>query len=175
MTFNTPAAMSLTYSGNISGAGGLTKAGAGMLKVASLQTYNGPTIISGGTVQLTPPVGVNMQWIASGTGAITSGVAGAVPLANWNNNAFTFGGSTTYENNGTIFVNDSNNNPTSGMYVQFSGGGPYSVPALAPLTIPSSCSAAASSTATSTYRIFPIPRTMSTFTSAGTAVTVPAT
>ena len=125
LTFNTPAAMSLAYSGNISGAGGVTKAGSGTLKVASLQSYNGPTIISGGTVQLSPQVGVNLQLTASPTSnLITSGVAGAVPLANWNNNYSLSGGTFQYNANLSSVV-DSNNNSVSGMSIAFAGGGPY--------------------------------------------------
>ena len=83
LTFNTPAAMSLAYSGNISGAGGLTKAGPGTLTVNSsqTQTYNGATIISGGVLRLAPttPVGVNMQWTDISSGIIGSGRPASCP------------------------------------------------------------------------------------------------
>ena len=133
LTFNTPAAMSLAYSGNISGAGGLTKAGPGTLTVNSsqTQTYNGATIISGGVLRLAPttPVGVNMQWTDISSGIIGSGAAGAVPLANWNNNYF----SSKFQNNAILSsVFDSNDNTVPGMSIQFNGGGPYSNLAVSP-------------------------------------------
>ena len=118
LTFNTPAALSVTYSGNISGPGGLTKAGAGTLKFNSAQTYNGPTTIAGGTVQLAAPapVGINMQWVTSSAGVIGSGSAGAVPLSDWNYNS-------SFQASGTLSsLVDSNNNSVSGMSATFSGG-----------------------------------------------------
>jgi len=50
---------STTYSGVLSGAGGLTKQGAGILTLSSPQSYRGPTVISGGTIRLCPSVPVD--------------------------------------------------------------------------------------------------------------------
>ena len=56
LIFDTPAGMSLTASGNISGnigvAGGLSKTGAGLLTLTGNNTYTGGTTIGGGTLQM---------------------------------------------------------------------------------------------------------------------------
>ena len=52
LTFDTPAGMSLTASGNISGTGGLTKIGGGTLLLTGTNSYSGGTTVSGGTLQL---------------------------------------------------------------------------------------------------------------------------
>ena len=44
-----------TYGGILSGAGGLTKQGAGILTLTASQSYNGPTVIDGGVLKLQPP------------------------------------------------------------------------------------------------------------------------
>jgi fibronectin-binding autotransporter adhesin len=43
---------STTYSGGLSGAGGLTKLGAGILTLTASESYSGPTIINGGMLRL---------------------------------------------------------------------------------------------------------------------------
>src|SRR5205085_5434872 len=40
------------YSGVIAGTGGLTKSGAGVLSLTAVQTYQGPTVVSGGTLRV---------------------------------------------------------------------------------------------------------------------------
>ena len=42
------------YSGSISGSGGLTKTGAGVLTLGGTHSYNGPTVVAQGTLQLAP-------------------------------------------------------------------------------------------------------------------------
>lgn len=54
LVFANPATQ--TYSGAISGTGTLTKTGASTLVLSGPSTYSGATIITGGTVQLSPPV-----------------------------------------------------------------------------------------------------------------------
>ena len=77
ITDNTTVAFNLngsqTYKGVISGAGGTTKSGPGMLSLSADNTYSGPTIITAGTVKLNNPSG-----IASGG---TQGVFANVPEA----------------------------------------------------------------------------------------------
>ena len=52
LSFNTPALMSITYSGNISGSGsgGLTKTGAGLLTLSGSNTFTGTTTLSAGNL-----------------------------------------------------------------------------------------------------------------------------
>ncbi len=51
-TLNVAGPNSTTYSGKISGTGGLTKSGTGTLTLSGINTYKGDTTISGGTLQL---------------------------------------------------------------------------------------------------------------------------
>ena len=55
LTFNTPAATTLTCSGNISGSGSLTKLGAGRLALTGNNSYGGGTTVSGGTLVAASP------------------------------------------------------------------------------------------------------------------------
>lgn len=67
---------SSTYYGSLSGPGNLVKAGAGMLTLGAAQSYGGTTVVSGGTLQIAPPVllsgfgGNGTGWVlnTSGTG-----------------------------------------------------------------------------------------------------------
>jgi autotransporter-associated beta strand protein len=78
---------STTYSGNLSGAGGLTKVGTGTLTLTNVNSYSGPTVIQGGILRFgfaNPETGISMQWSTGSQYAITSGTAGAFGLSNWN-------------------------------------------------------------------------------------------
>ena len=55
---NTP----MTYSGAISGAGGITKVGTGVLTLNSQSTYSGPTTITTGTLKLEAPAAVGTTY-----------------------------------------------------------------------------------------------------------------
>jgi autotransporter-associated beta strand protein/parallel beta-helix repeat protein len=105
---------SATYSGNLSGGGGLTKQGSGTLTLTAPSTYNGPTVIAGGVLQLQSAAGgapqssaagaIGIHFIGGYNGATAfSGTGGVVPTSNWNNesgDAF----------NGTTLLNNSGNN-----------------------------------------------------------------
>ena len=76
------------YSGDLSGAGGLTKVGSGVLTLSGTNTYQGPTIVSAGTLQLQVngtlpagtkimPVGDSITWGYTWANGVYSGDANA--------------------------------------------------------------------------------------------------
>ena len=92
-TISVDAAQTLTLSSSVSGNGGLNKTGAGVMVLASTASYQGPTNISGGTVQIG-------NIVAPGTGY---GVFNRVTEAQ--------GYKLVYQLNIPTFANYSNNNP----------------------------------------------------------------
>ena len=69
-TFHVNSTKSATISGEMSGSGGFTKAGAGSLTLSGANTYTGATTVSGGTLELTGAVSMAAQSnisLASGT------------------------------------------------------------------------------------------------------------
>ena len=76
LIFNTPAAMSLTASGNISGSGGLTKIGAGTALFSGVNSYTGPTYLSAGVLEATTTAALPAF---AGSGSLN--VAGIATLA----------------------------------------------------------------------------------------------
>ena len=61
-----------TIASVIAGPAGLTKAGTGMLSFAAVNTYTGPTIVNGGTLQLNSANGASGE-LASPTITVNSG------------------------------------------------------------------------------------------------------
>ena len=91
---------STTYSGVLSGRGGLVKQGGGILTLAAQSLYVGPTAILGGESRLqVASIGIGIHFVGSGSAFPGSG--GVVPLGNWNNESgYTFGGTALLDNNG---------------------------------------------------------------------------
>ncbi len=110
-TFQVDSAQALTLSGVVSGAGGLTKAGAGTLVLTGSNTYTGGTTISAGTLQI-------------GNGGASGSIVGDVV----NNGALVFNRSDNYTFTGSI---------TGGGDVAFTGGGTvtFSAPYQGPVAV----------------------------------------
>ena len=91
---------STSYSGVLSGRGGLVKQGGGILTLAAPSLYVGPTAILGGELRLqVASIGIGIHFVGSGSAFPGSG--GVVPLGNWNNESgYTFGGTALLDNNG---------------------------------------------------------------------------
>ena len=115
---------STTYSGNLSGAGGLTKIGGGVLTLTASNSYANGTTIAGGTLRIVNSyaLGSGPLLLAGGTlgfsaapqssgngigihfvgdGSAISGSAGVVAMSNWNNlSGTTFAGVPLSDNTG---------------------------------------------------------------------------
>ncbi len=92
---------STSYSGILSGAGGLVKQGLGTLTVNSQSIYGGPTTVAGGVLMLqSPPAGsIGIHFIGNGSSFL--GTGGVVPISNWNNESgYAFSGSLLAASNG---------------------------------------------------------------------------
>ena len=70
LIIDTPAGMSLTASGNISGSGssGLTKTGAGLALLTGSNSYSGATTVSQGTLDAYNPLSSSSYSVAAGAG-----------------------------------------------------------------------------------------------------------
>jgi fibronectin-binding autotransporter adhesin len=75
--------LSQTYGGVISGNGSLAKIGSGVLTITAVQTYAGPTFISGGTVRLAAVPGATLSGFGGGgTNWTTTGYGGTAISGN---------------------------------------------------------------------------------------------
>ena len=67
----------ITFMGGLSGPGGLTKTGGGILTLGSSNTYSGTTIVNNGQLTLSNAVGTSVGSIGVNSGAVLSTVIGA--------------------------------------------------------------------------------------------------
>ena len=123
-TWNVASGSTLTVSGVVSGAFGLTKAGAGTVKLTAFNTFTGPITINGGTLEFSnSATGANNVYASTQiniNGASTlkiSGASGNIPI--YDGRTYTFdaiGG-------GSILVGTGNYNAAAGAFTIKTNGG----------------------------------------------------
>ena len=69
---------STTYSGNISGTGGLTKNGTGNFNLSGINGYSGPTTINGGTLSVNGSIASSSTTVNAGGALGGTGIVGSV-------------------------------------------------------------------------------------------------
>ncbi len=100
--------LSSTYSGSLSGVGGLTKIGSGVLALSGSSFYTGNTVVSSGTLVLGGGLAANAKIMPVGD-SITDGVAGT----NAGYRGFLYSDLTAAGYNTFQFVGNTNDNPGS--------------------------------------------------------------
>ena len=118
---------SSTYSGTLSGVGGLVKVGSGVLALTGVNTYQGPTGVNQGTLALGPGGSLNNTSVTVGNGASGNGVLQVNGSYAIGNLAVNGGGSATGQ--GAVSFNPAETNTSTltvggGMTVGGSSGNP---------------------------------------------------
>jgi autotransporter-associated beta strand protein len=115
LVFNLPGIA--TILGNISGSGGLTTQGAGILILSGTNTYMGPTTISSGTLQIN-----TANSLPAATSLIDNGTLNfAVPGFYTFTGLVSGTGSVNQISNGTLFLSNNGNNYSGGTSITGSG------------------------------------------------------
>jgi autotransporter-associated beta strand protein len=73
---------STTFSGSISGTGGLTKIGSGTFVLSGINSHSGATVVNGGTLDVTGSIAASVLTTVNSTAALTgTGAVGATSIA----------------------------------------------------------------------------------------------
>ena len=112
---------STTFSGNLLGAGSLTKLGSGILTLTAGDAYSGSTTVDGGTLQM--PSGIQYPGLYVGYSAV-----GAFAQSGGTNLTSTFYLGYNSESNGTYILSGSGLLSTPDQYIGWSGSGSFVQP-----------------------------------------------
>jgi autotransporter-associated beta strand protein len=108
-----------TFSGSISGTGGLTKAGAGTLTLAGVSNYTGPTEVSAGVLKITGALtGAGAIDVASGATLNLAGGSVTASTVTVESGGFLTGNGTI---NGTVVNNGTIRGNSAGQTISFTG------------------------------------------------------
>lgn len=102
----------VVYGGTVSGAGGFTKAGAGMLTLTAAQAYTGDTVVAAGTLKL----GADGSLAGSGRIVVGDAASSNAVLDIADRTSLTVGAGQTLMGKGTVMLAASTNLTVAGLY-----------------------------------------------------------